>query len=372
MDVLHIVWSGDIGGAERAIYQLVRAQQRLSTYKPAVAFAQRSGYYAGLIKGLGCEVLDLGLEKDRQLHEAARVARSIRRFKVHHFHSPDITPMLASMLCPRTTRILTHRGGLTDYTGIQKWRYRLAGVLLRSSFHGFSGNTRHACISAGKLYKMDPGAWRVTYNGIDFDLLEPTRSKEEVAAELGYVPNGTVTVGASAQLREWKRIDRLLLACSGLQNCRLVIIGDGPARSDLEATAKKLGMADRTIFAGRKENVSDYLNLIDVFALPSMGLESFGNSVVEAMAMGIPSIVFSDGGGLLEHVKDGETGFVVSSVEEMALRLAQLIENRDLRREIGLKGRDFVRSRYTLGQMVQSYDELYDFAIAKREMNRKS
>lgn len=97
--VLHINWAGSIGGAERALFQLVKAQQTLSpSYEPVVAFAQTGSYYDQLISQLGCEVIDLGLKTDWQLHEALRIRRIFREFPIHHFHSAEISLMVSSLL----------------------------------------------------------------------------------------------------------------------------------------------------------------------------------------------------------------------------------------------------------------------------------
>ena len=76
---------------------------------------------------------------------------------------------------------------------------------------------------------------------------------------------------------------------------------------------------------------------MDVFSLPSMGLESFGNAAVEAMALGLPTIVFADGGGLLEHVEHGRTGMVVETQAQLERAISQLMQDPSMRRELGAK-----------------------------------
>jgi glycosyltransferase involved in cell wall biosynthesis len=87
---------------------------------------------------------------------------------------------------------------------------------------------------------------------------------------------------------------------------------------------------------------------MDVFCLPSTGLESFGNAAVEAMAVGLPTVVFADGGGLVEHIDDGETGFVVSDQQELEDTLRRLLADVELRRRVGDRARGVVRRRYSL------------------------
>jgi glycosyltransferase involved in cell wall biosynthesis len=100
-------------------------------------------------------------------------------------------------------------------------------------------------------------------------------------------------------------------------------------------------------FVGLRDSVGDYLQLIDVFALPSGPDEGFGNSLVEAMGMGIASVVFADGGGLVEHISDRHTGLVAADQGAFERLLAELVENPALRHRLGSSGRGAVRSRYT-------------------------
>ena len=136
---------------------------------------------------------------------------------------------------------------------------------------------------------MDPSQFAVTYNGIEFDLLKPTRAPAEVRAELGLGPDNFV-LGTSANLKAWKRIDRLLHALAAVRRpeLRLLIVGDGEERPRLEALADRLGVRSRTVFTGLQDKVADFVQSMDAFCLPSDSRESFGNSAVEAMGLGRP------------------------------------------------------------------------------------
>jgi glycosyltransferase involved in cell wall biosynthesis len=193
-------------------------------------------------------------------------------------------------------------------------------------------------------------------------------AKEVVARHHGVPSDGRPVIGTSANLRAWKRIDLLLQACAQIKDLSfaVLIVGDGPDRGRLEGLTDHLCLRPRTIFPGKQEHVADYLNLMDIFVLPSNSEESFGNSVVEAMAMGLPSIIFRDGGGLNEHVKEGRTGFAVQTTDELAERLRQLIANPALRQRLGRAASASVRAKYGLEVMTRRYDALYFSALAKR------
>jgi glycosyltransferase involved in cell wall biosynthesis len=363
--ILHCMWNGWIGGAERAVYLLVREQLRDPSLEPALLYAQPDGPYWERAEELGCPVIGVGVRNGRSISRINEIARAMRGFDVHHFHSAEPLLMLGSLRSGEVRRVYTHRGGITDYPRRKRMQYALTGALLKRSFHGFSGNTRHAGVCAARLFRMDDIGFQVTYNGLEFDLLEPSRSRRDVRAELG-LPEQCFVLGTAAHLRSWKRIDRLIRALVQLDDpsVRLLVLGDGPDRPRLEAIANDSGASSRVVFAGPKTDVADYLSAMDAFALPSTGLESFGNAAVEAMSMGLPTIVAADGGGLAEHVDDGVTGFVVGDDQELVERLRELVGDRGRAAEIGAAGRSVVRKRYTPARAARAYRKLYDTACA--------
>ncbi len=152
-------------------------------------------------------------------------------------------------------------------------------------------------------------------------------------------------------------------------DARLEIIGDGPMRADLEALARRLGVADRVTFAGwlTKPEASARLRDSDVFVHPSLR-EPGGTSVLEAMATGLPCIV-ADWGGPAEYIEDG-TGIRVSVasretfVANIAVAMKQLAADPELRKEMGMKARARVAEYYDwdvlTAQLVKIYQELTD------------
>jgi glycosyltransferase involved in cell wall biosynthesis len=364
--VLHCLWSGEVGGTERAIYQLAREQQGDPSIAPAVLFARARGPYWQQVRELGVPVVDLGLEHGRAIRELGRIERAMREFDIHHFHSAEPLLMLASTRCPTARRVYTHRGGTTRYSLRKRAQYAFVGMLLRRSFQALSGNTVHATRCAADLFKLPAARFRVTQNGLDFDLLEPKRSEEDVRAELKLPPECFV-VGTAANLKRWKRIDRLIAAVGSLdgRSMHLLVVGDGEDRRRLETLAARSGVADRVTFAGMREHVADFLQVMDAFCLPSTGLESFGNAAVEAMALGLPTIVFGDGGGLVEHIDPGETGFVVSKQAELEATISRLASDPEQGRRIGARGRAFVRANYTLERAASRYRDLYAEALGE-------
>jgi glycosyltransferase involved in cell wall biosynthesis len=97
-----------------------------------------------------------------------------------------------------------------------------------------------------------------------------------------------------------------------------------------------------------------------------MGLESFGNAAVEAMALDLPTIIFADGGGMVEHIDEGNTGFIVKDDDELSARIKTLMEDPGLRARMGAQASAAVRERYTPARAASAYRTLYTAALQAR------
>lgn len=358
MRILHIMWNMNIGGAERAVYQLIR-EQRENSIDSNILVLNKSGYYAGLLNKEFGNVRVLGTEKQLTPGSKKDFMKILTDYTAIHFHSAEFRYIAHASKNREIKKYYTHRAGIHNFTLKQKIRHKVTGFYLRKYFTAFSSNTIHAGKSAAGVYKIPQNKFLLTYNGIDFSLLMPRLPKESIQNKL-FVKNNIV-IGTTANIRKWKRIDILIKLMQNFkeENIKLLIVGDGPEKEGLKILARNLGVHNNVIFVSKAENIADYLQIMDIFILPSNEAESFGNSAVEAMGFGIPTLVFQDGGGLTEHIIDKQTGYIVKNNEELLYVTKELINNKTLREEIGAAGKAHVRSKYNLKQMVDSYNKLY-------------
>jgi N-acetyl-alpha-D-glucosaminyl L-malate synthase BshA len=147
---------------------------------------------------------------------------------------------------------------------------------------------------------------------------------------------------------------------------RLVMVGDGSERTNVEHRARCLKVYDHCVFVGKQPKIVDYLSAADVLLLPSEQ-ESFGLAALEAMACEVP-VIASRVGGVPEVVEDGETGFLseVGDVEKMANDAARLLAEPDLRREMGQRARESAISRYRTDIVIPRYIEFYERILERR------
>lgn len=167
-------------------------------------------------------------------------------------------------------------------------------------------------------------------------------------------------IGTLAGLRAVKQLPMLVEACAGLPaNWHLVILGEGPERAAIEATAQRLGIESRVHLPGPHRDPAKVIGLFDIFALSSKS-EQFPLSVAEAMAAGLP-IASPDVGDVKTMVSDANRPFIapVGGPEPLAMRLADFANNDGLRREIGEENRKKAREHFDASDMSATYRKLY-------------
>src|SRR5436190_1099440 len=126
---------------------------------------------------------------------------------------------------------------------------------------------------------------------------------------------------------------------------RLVMVGDGPDRSQAEAFCREHHLRDRVFLLGNVPNVEEIVGASDLFLLPSEA-ESFGMAALEAMASEVP-VIATNAGGLPEVVDDGVTGYLlgVGDVDGMAARAIEILSDLRLRRRMGIAARQAAITR---------------------------
>ena len=151
------------------------------------------------------------------------------------------------------------------------------------------------------------------------------------------------------------------LLCERRPDARLVLVGDGPLRAQLEREVRVLGVAGRVIFAGSRlpEELPSLLKAADVFVYPSLE-EGLGSILLEAMAANVP-IVATRVGGIPELVRDEETGLLVPRDQflDLAEAIVRLLDDSALARRLAEAARQFVRAEGTKDRMIEETIGVY-------------
>jgi len=204
---------------------------------------------------------------------------------------------------------------------------------------------------------------QVIYTGIDTDRFRqrPTRLRER----WGISPD-EVVVGIVAVLRGSKRHEDLIRAVAPLP-VRLVIVGEGPKRKELEQLVQELGIGNRVIFAGDYPNPEKVYPALDIGVLPSNS-EALGTMLLEAQSAEIP-VIGSRVGGIPEAIQEGKSGFLFEpgNVEELREKISLLANNPNLRQEMGRAGRRWVTTHFSVDKMVKATQLLYREVVGEKK-----
>jgi glycosyltransferase involved in cell wall biosynthesis len=200
-------------------------------------------------------------------------------------------------------------------------------------------------------------------NGVDAALFSPVSPGEQAAlrAALG-LPTDRVLCAFVGRLTRQKNPNLLLEAWSRCERSQahLVFVGDGPLRADLEQRNSRLPSARRASFTGAVQEITSFVRAMDLLVLPSQA-EGISNSMLEAMACGLP-VVATDVGGARDVLgDDGKAGLVVpvGSSAALAEAITALADSPALRREIGAAARTVIEDRYDMKRVVAQYLSLY-------------
>jgi glycosyltransferase involved in cell wall biosynthesis len=201
------------------------------------------------------------------------------------------------------------------------------------------------------------------HNGVDLERYDHQGPCCTLREEYGLPSEGPI-VGVVARLEPEKGHPTLLEAwrsvVAAVPDATLLVVGEGSRREVLEALAVELGIADRVVFTGRRDDVPAVTAALDVAVLPSYR-EALGLSVLEAMALSRP-VVASEVGGIPEMIEDGITGLLVPPHDPAALAAAivRLLRDHPLADTLGRAGHDLVHDRFCIERMVAAVEQIYD------------
>jgi colanic acid/amylovoran biosynthesis glycosyltransferase len=199
------------------------------------------------------------------------------------------------------------------------------------------------------------------YLGVDCQSIRPRETCEEQPLIL-HVARLVEVKGTRYLLRAFATVARKH------DQVRLLIIGDGPLRTSLQALAASLGVRDRVEFLGALPHpeVLSWMRKAAMLALPGIRTatgreEGLGMVLLEAAATGLP-VIGSRVGGIPECILDGQTGFLVPERNESALaeRVSELLENPVKRHQMGAAGRALVESRFNIDRQTAALEDFYD------------
>ncbi len=356
------------GGAERQLVELAKGLDK-ERFKVIVITLRPGGPLEAELKaqpGIEVHTLDRTGRYDlKSIVTLARLLRSKGVEIIQPFLSPaTFVGLSASSIARTPIRIVTERCGLRE-------NRRLGNRVWRSIEDVFSRNADAVIPNsiAGRQYLLKRGfsldKIRVIYNGINPDRLRSDPAQVSYIRDKLGVPEGGLVLVNVANLTPPKDQATLLRSVAALlpevPDIRVALVGDGHLREELEALVRHLGLESHVVFFGHQRRVADFLVVADVAVLSSRDNEGCSNFLLEAMGMGKP-VIATDVGGNRELVRRGANGILVPTGDpaSMARAVVQLAGHPERRLAMGARGQNMASTTFSLGNMVEAYQDLYD------------
>jgi sugar transferase (PEP-CTERM/EpsH1 system associated) len=352
----------EFGGLEKMVVSLLLSLDP-ATYKARVICYDRLGTLAACLERAGIGVWLLERNPGVDLAYLVRLIRQLSSEPVDllHLHNPTafFYGAVSGWLAGVPAVVYTDHGRDLQSSSRNRLTHRFLSGRVDQVVAVSESVRRHLVEREG----VPAARVMVIRNGISGDAFKGPNRRHEVRAELRLREDQPV-VGVVGRLDPVKNHALLMRAMKRILDrlpaVRLLVIGDGPLRVELEALATSLRIKDHVAFLGNRADVPELLSAIDLFVLPSVS-EGLSLTLIECCAAGKPAVA-TDVGGNREVVMQGETGLLVPSEDEKALAVAVLDLLTDARRSaaMGRAARRRFEAEFSLDTMVSQYRALYE------------
>ena len=346
------------GGTERQTIELIRRLDR-KAFQVHVACFHREGAWLPHAEELAASVAEFpirGFRRVSTLAQARAFAGWCRQADIKAVYTADLYANVFALPAAALAGVPVRIGSRREINASKS----TGQIALQRAAYTWAHRVIANCVAAAdrlRRERVPASSIRIVTNGLDASRYAPRNDRSV---------RRVVTV---ANLRPEKAHEVLLEAASLVLHRRpeieFLIAGDGPRRRELEALAQRLGISRQVTFLGHCEDVPGLLAEADLFVLTSRS-EAFPNSVLEAMAAGLP-IVATGVGGIRELLEHQRTGVLVPPDDPRSLSYAllDLIHWDTHAAELGRAARQTVRTRYSFDRMVAGFEGIFRDELAK-------
>ena len=349
-----------IGGLQQVIVNICRTINR-ELFDVSVLCLRGLGEFVPVVQGLGINVFCLP-QGEIDYFPFLKIARILRQQKIDVLHVHNTQPLIEGTISSLLTNVRTiiHTDHARNFP--DKLRYMIAEWLVSHFVYKMVGVSEHTSKNLQIYEKISHRKIITIHNGIDGTIYDGAMDTLQKKTELGIHSDGPV-IGLGVRLSRQKGITYLLKAMPHIlavhQDATLVIAGDGPLKSDLEAEVDRLGLGKAVIFVGARSDMHSILKCFDIYILPSLW-EGLPMVLLEAMAAGVP-IIATDVGGNHSAIKHSFNGSLIPPKDPVAIykEINKLLSDKTLRESYIQNGRKVFKEKFSAEIMTKQYEALY-------------
>ena len=354
MKVLNVLCSGSAGGIESLCRSISMSKCK---YENHWMFVYQGGIIADSMKEQTKDNIIILNEKKNIIKIILNIRNYCKKKKIdivafHHsgLHN-DILYIISRFVLPKV-KFVRHQH--ICYSTNNSLKDKLYDIIMNIEFklsHLIIFVSEASKKSYEEKFNLKNNKKAIVYNGIGQEFYSNHENKEKENI-LIYVGRLEKEKGVLLLLEAFKKFNKKN------KKFKLIYIGDGSARKELEQLVKKYHLEDKVEFLGKKLNISKWLDISKIFVYPSICEESFGISVVEAMARGCIPVTFRKG-GIPEIIENAHNGFIVEEVNSLALcnKLIEIVENCDY--ETITKNAFTTSKKFTIENTISELEKNY-------------
>jgi len=369
--VVHIIYRLGVGGLENGLVNLIN-HMPAEAYRHAIICLKDSTDFRQRLARNDVEIHELHKKDGQDWHSFVAMYRLLKQLQPSIVHTRNIGTMeyQISAFCAGVKHRVhgEHGWDVADPDGTNV-KYQLLRRVLNLFVHRFIPLSRH--LESYLLDKVHVPPRKITriINGVDTQIFYPRPAHKQPldACPFNFVEIDTVigTIGRMHGVKDQiTLVKAFILACqrdvekSG--HLKLIIIGDGPLHKQALDLLDAAGLSAQVWLPGVRNDVAEINRRLDVFVLPSLA-EGISNTILEAMACGLP-VIATDVGGNSELVVDAVTGWLVpvNDPGAMADKILAYVHDIETLHRHGLQGQQRIQQNFSLTAMVENYQAVYD------------
>lgn len=378
--VAHVVYRFATGGIENGLVNLINHMSPQRYRHAVIALADVTDFKWRLKRD---DVLFYSLNKAPghgfwQYPDLFKLFRQLRPAIVHSRNLAALEAQVPAWAAGVPVRIHGEHGrDMADLTGHHVGLQRIRRVYKKFVNHYTALSPDLADYLVDKIH-VSPASITQTCNGVDTSSFFPSTEGVKAIKACPFDPAHHWLVGTVGRMQAVKNqvmlahafVQALTLDPSLQQRMRLVMVGDGPLRLKAQSVLEAAGLSHLAWLPGERDDVADIMRGLHVFALPSLA-EGMCNTILEAMASGLPVIATAVGGNGHLVVPD-VTGHLVEpgNPHTMAYQLVNIFKQPQRAKRMGLAGRQRVLDSFSLHSMVSTYASVYDQSLLRVHSSR--
>jgi sugar transferase (PEP-CTERM/EpsH1 system associated) len=375
--ILHIVYRLAVGGLENGLVNLIN-QMPPERYRHAIVCLTKHTDFYKRIQREDVSIIDLHKHNGQDFGIYSRLWKIFRDLRPAIVHTRNLTGLeylFPAALAGVPGRIHGEHGLDIHELNGSNIKYNFLRKVIKPAVQHFIAVSED--LSNWMIQNLGVKSDKVTqiYNGVDLKLFHPRTDSRPALGPMGLTEPGSFVIGTVGRMQAVKdqltlvKAFLILLAAepSAQKRLRLVIIGDGTLRGEA-LTLLRANNADHLAWLpGEKDDIPEIMRGLDLFVLPSLR-EGISNTILEAMASGLP-VIATDVGGNPELVVEGETGTLVPPADPMALAetIRRYLNDNNLLVLHGKAGRQRAEARFSMEAMVNGYLTVYDGVLKKKK-----